>query len=62
MAHQWRGVIEEYRDRLDIPDNTPTITLREGGTPMVDSDWLSDRLLQRPRHDRRAVGGRWARC
>lgn len=42
MAHQWRGVIEEYRDRLDIPDNTPTITLREGGTPMVDSDWLSD--------------------
>ncbi len=19
-AHQWRGVIEEYRDRLDIPE------------------------------------------
>jgi threonine synthase len=40
-AHQWRGVIEEYRDRLDIPEATPTITLREGGTPLVDSPWLS---------------------
>ncbi len=41
MAHQWRGVIEEYRARLDIPEGTPTITLREGGTPLVDSRWLS---------------------
>ena len=42
MSHQWRGVMEEYADRLDLPDGTPTITLREGGTPMVASDWLSD--------------------
>ena len=41
-AHQWRGVIEEYADWLDLPDGTPTITLREGGTPLVDSQWLSD--------------------
>ncbi|MEP6817835.1 MAG: threonine synthase [Marmoricola sp.] len=41
-THQWRGVIEEFRDRLDIPDGTPTITLREGGTPMVQSGWLSE--------------------
>jgi threonine synthase len=41
MTHQWLGVIEEYRDRLDLPDGTPTITLREGGTPMVRSGWLS---------------------
>ncbi|MDQ6934353.1 MAG: threonine synthase [Actinomycetota bacterium] len=41
MTHQWRGVIEEYRDRLDLPVGTPTITLREGGTPMVASGWLS---------------------
>lgn len=40
-THQWLGVIEEYRDRLDLPEGTPTITLREGGTPMVHSDWLS---------------------
>src|ERR1700754_2033821 len=43
MSHQWRGVLEEYGDRLDIPEGTPTITLREGGTPMVSSDWLRDR-------------------
>ena len=41
MSRAWMGVIEEYRDRLDIPDGTPTITLREGGTPMVSSSWLS---------------------
>lgn len=40
-AHQWRGVIEEYRARLEIPEQTPTITLREGGTPLVESRWLS---------------------
>jgi threonine synthase len=44
MAHLWRGVIEEYRDRLDLPEGTPTITLREGGTPMVRSGWLSGLL------------------
>ena len=37
-AHQWRGVIEEYSSWLDLPDGTPTITLREGGTPLVESD------------------------
>lgn len=42
MSRAWLGVIEEFRDRLDIPETTPTITLREGGTPMVASDWLSD--------------------
>ncbi len=41
-AHQWRGVIEEYRDWLPLPDGTPTFTLREGGTPLIDSPWLSE--------------------
>jgi threonine synthase len=40
----WRGVIEEYRDRLDLPDGTPVISLGEGGTPLVLSEWLSDLL------------------
>jgi threonine synthase len=40
-THQWRGVMEEYREWLNIPENTPTFTLREGGTPLVDSRWLS---------------------
>jgi threonine synthase len=44
MSHLWRGVIEEYRDRLDLPEGTPTITLREGGTPMVRAGWLSGLL------------------
>lgn len=40
-THQWRGVIEEYRELLDIPADTPAVTLREGGTPLVHSEWLS---------------------
>ncbi len=40
-THQWRGVIEEYRDLVDIPADTPAITLGEGGTPLVTSHWLS---------------------
>jgi threonine synthase len=41
-THQWRGVLEEYRERLSIPAGTPTVTLREGGTPLVESSWLSE--------------------
>jgi threonine synthase len=41
MAHQWRGVIEEYRPLLDIPEATPAVSLGEGGTPLVESRWLS---------------------
>jgi threonine synthase len=40
-AHQWRGLIEEYRDRLPVSDATPVVTLREGGTPLVRSEPLS---------------------
>jgi threonine synthase len=40
-AHQWRGVIEEYRERLPVTDTTPVVTLREGGTPLVRSEALS---------------------
>src|SRR3954453_9116013 len=31
----WRGVIEEYRGRLPVSAETPVVTLREGGTPLV---------------------------
>ncbi len=44
-THQWRGVMEEYASWLSVPDGTPTITLREGGTPLVDSRWLSEQTL-----------------
>jgi threonine synthase len=42
VAHQWRGVMEEYADWLNVPAGTPTVTLREGGTPLVSSRWLSE--------------------
>ena len=41
MIAQWRGVVEEYRDLLAIPDGVEAVTLREGGTPLVHSEWLS---------------------
>jgi threonine synthase len=44
MAHLWRGLIEEYRDRLPVSAATPVVTLREGGTPLVRADLLSERL------------------
>ena len=40
-AAPWRGVIEEYRDRLPVTDATPVVTLCEGGTPLVRSSGLS---------------------
>jgi threonine synthase len=43
-AHQWRGVIEEYRDRLPVSSKTPVITLREGGTPLIPAAHLSHLL------------------
>jgi threonine synthase len=42
MAHLWRGVIEEYRERLPVTAQTPVVTLREGGTPLLPSRWLSE--------------------
>jgi threonine synthase len=42
VAEVWRGVIEEYRDRLPVAETTPVITLGEGGTPLVRSGPLSD--------------------
>jgi threonine synthase len=38
----WRGVIEEYRDRLPVTPSTPVVTLLEGGTPLLPSWWLSE--------------------
>lgn len=43
MANQWRGVLREYADRLNISDATPIITLGEGGTPLIPAPALSAR-------------------
>lgn len=42
-THQWRGIIEEYRDRMPVTASTPIVTLREGGTPLIHSEYLSER-------------------
>jgi threonine synthase len=43
VANQWRGVLREYADRLNISDATPIITLGEGGTPLIPAPALSAR-------------------
>ncbi|MFB2584120.1 threonine synthase [Herbiconiux liukaitaii] len=42
-SRQWRGVLHEYADRLDITDATPIVTLGEGGTPLIPAPALSAR-------------------
>jgi threonine synthase len=41
MAHQWRGVMREYADRLPMLDGAPVVTLHEGGTPLIHAEKLS---------------------
>lgn len=38
----WPGLIEAYRDRLAIGPNWKTVTLREGGTPLLPAGHLSE--------------------
>jgi threonine synthase len=38
----WRGVIEEYRDRLPVTEDTPIVSLCEGGTPLVPAHHISE--------------------
>ena len=40
----WRGLIEAYRERLPVTDETPVVTLHEGNTPLVPAPVLSSRL------------------
>src|SRR5207253_2473881 len=38
----WRGLIEEYRDRLPVTAETPVVTLLEGATPLLPARHLSE--------------------
>ncbi len=40
----WPGVIERYREYLDVSAATPVVTLLEGGTPLVEAPHLSQRV------------------
>ncbi|SNC72037.1 threonine synthase [Kytococcus aerolatus] len=42
MVHQWRGVIAEYADRLPAELSQQVVTLREGGTPLIPAEHLSE--------------------
>ena len=44
MAHQWRGVLAEYRDHLPFSEQDTLLTLGEGGTPLVPAPALSKRV------------------
>lgn len=44
MAHQWRGLIHEYGDRLPISEKTPVVTLLEGGTPLIYACNISEKV------------------
>ncbi|MGI5244937.1 threonine synthase [Dactylosporangium sp. CA-139066] len=39
----WRGLIEEFRDRLPVGPQTPVVTLYEGNTPLLPAPELSAR-------------------
>ncbi len=41
-ARPWQGVIAEYRHRMPLPADARIVTLGEGGTPLVESEWLSE--------------------
>jgi len=41
MAHQWRGVLAEYREHLPFAPTDTLLTLGEGGTPLVPAPALS---------------------
>lgn len=40
----WRGIIEEYRERLPVASTTLPVTLYEGGTPLIQATALSERI------------------
>ncbi|MFY9263707.1 MAG: threonine synthase [Actinomycetaceae bacterium] len=44
MAHQWQGLINEYRERLPFKESDLVVTLYEGGTPLVPAPALSARV------------------
>ncbi|MDO5025480.1 MAG: threonine synthase [Trueperella sp.] len=44
MAHQWRGIITEYRERLPFGPEVSPVTLLEGGTPLVPAPAIGAKI------------------
>lgn len=38
---KWQGLIHHYRKYLPVNDSTPIVSLHEGNTPLIHSDYLS---------------------
>jgi threonine synthase len=43
VSPRWPGLIEAYRSRLPVSDDTPVVTLQEGATPLLPAPELSRR-------------------
>jgi threonine synthase len=43
VSQRWPGLIEAYRSRLPVSDDTPVVTLQEGATPLLPAPELSRR-------------------
>ena len=41
---EWKGVIHKYREYLPVSETTPIITLREGNTPLIPANNLSEAI------------------
>ena len=41
---EWKGVIDKYREYLPVTEQTPVITLKEGNTPLIKADNLSEAI------------------
>ena len=39
---RWKGLIEEYKEWLPVTENTPSLTLQEGNTPLIHLENLSE--------------------
>lgn len=40
----WKGLIDKYREFLPVSDKTPVVTLNEGNTPLIRSQFLSEKV------------------
>jgi len=41
MTLMWKGLINKYKDFLPVTEKTPVVTLNEGNTPLIYSQYLS---------------------
>lgn len=40
----WKGIINQYREFMPVSEKTPVVSLNEGNTPLIHSNFLSETL------------------